>query len=554
MMPPMGAGGEHMGGSQVTTGVSAALPAGLPRGNATPGMGAGVAQLAPQTLLQRCLSFPAMLGAILVAAAATTARIFILDPDVWWHIKQGADILATHHVPRVDAYSLTLSGHAWTAYEWMGDALLAATYRLGGLSATELLSIVLSGAIMLSLYALATLRSGNSKAGFVAAAMLFVPAAASFNLRPQMLGYLFLILTLIFLERLRQGKPGTVWLLPVMMLIWVNTHGSWIIGLGTIGVYLAAGLFRYKLGDIEAVRWDPSDRLRMVCVFLLCSVSTVITPYGTQLAKYPFQVASSLPIGIANVEEWQSMPFNESLGKYFLVLLLGFVLLQIAFRFTWRLEEFGLFLLGTAMACIHARFLLLFVPFLAPLLATTLARWLPRYERHKDLYALNAALMAVVLTVILWLFPSQASLERTVASKFPVGAVSYLDQHPVAGPMYNSYFFGGYLVWARAPQHKVFLDGRSELYERGGLLGDFLEISSIKPDALAVMQKYGIQSCLLVRDEPLATVLAALPDWERVYEDQTSVLFVRRGNLAASSTETAGAETAAAGSAQGNRL
>jgi hypothetical protein len=400
--------------------------------------------------------------------------------------------------------------------------------------------MVLASAIMVGVYALATLRSGNSKAGFVAAAMLFIPAAASFNLRPQMLGYLFFILTLIVLERARQLRALGVWLLPPLMLVWVNTHGSWIIGLGTIGAYLAAGLFEFRVGDIEARRWPPADRLRLAVVFALCTVSTVITPYGTGLAKYPFDVASSLPVSVANIQEWQAMPFNELLGKTFLVLLLGFVLLQVAFRFTWRLEEFALFVFGTAIACIHARFLLLFVPFFAPLLATTLERWFPPYEREKDRYFLNAGLIAVMFGLVVWFIPSRTSLEHTVADRFPVGAVEYLAHHPAPAPMFNSYFFGGYLVWSRAPEHKVFLDGRSELYEHGGVLVDFIEVVDIRPDALSILQKYGVQSCLIQRDEPLATVLAALPDWQKAYEDHTSILFVRRNSSQTTSAENSG--------------
>jgi hypothetical protein len=98
--------------------------------------------------------------------------------------------------------------------------------------------------------------------------------------------------------------------------------------------------------------------------------------------------------------------------------------------------------------------------------------------------------------------------------------------------MYNTYGFGGYLIFSRGPEHKVFLDGRSELYERGGVLADYLEIADLKPNAIAILQKYGFESCLIKRDEALATVLAALPDWRKEYEDGTSVLFVRRSALA----------------------
>jgi len=180
-----------------------------------------------------------MLGALLVAAVAITARAFTLDPDVWWHLKVGQGILATHHWPIADPYSFTAPGQHWLSYEWFGEVLLAATWRFGGVRAFEILQVALGSAIMLALYALATLRSGNSKAGFVTAALLFVLATPSFNLRPQMFGYLFLVLTLIMLEAFRRGNRGAVFLLPATMLVWVNTHGSWIIGLGAIGVYIA---------------------------------------------------------------------------------------------------------------------------------------------------------------------------------------------------------------------------------------------------------------------------------------------------------------------------
>jgi hypothetical protein len=66
------------------------------------------------------------------------------------------------------------------------------------------------------------------------------------------------------------------------------------------------------------------------------------------------------------------------------------------------------------------------------------------------------------------------------------------------------------------------------LYERGGVLADYLDIQDVRPDALSVLEKYGFQSCLMNQDAPLVTLLAALPNWQKVYEDSTSILFVRR--------------------------
>src|SRR4029077_18655345 len=110
---------------------------------------------------------------------------------------------------------------------------------------------------------------------------------------------------------------------------------------------------------------------------------------------------------------------------------------------------------------------------------------------------------------------------------FPVGAVAYLRAHPTPGPMYNTYGFGGYLIWA-LPEQKVFIDGRGDLYEDGGAFLEYLQVADMKPAAFMVLRAHGIQSCLLESQEALATVLATNPEWEKRYSDGVSTLFVRR--------------------------
>jgi hypothetical protein len=480
------------------------------------------------SLLRLMFSFPAMLGTFLVGRVFYEARAFFVDPDLWWHIKTGENILSTHHWPTTDPYSFTVAGQPWIACEWFGDVVLATAARFGGVVGLQALLIVLSCVVMLALYSFATLRSGNSKAGFVAAAVLCSLAFASFTLRPQMLGYLFLVLTLIALERFRQGRHRALWFLPLLVLVWINTHGSWIIGLGAIFAYWMSGLVGVRMGNLESKLWTPAERKSISLVFLLCLAVLPFTPYGTETAAYPFEVASKLPIGVSNIAEWQSMPFDLMGGKMFLGLLLGFILLQVIFRFTWRLEELALFLFGTMMACLHVRFLLVFVPFCAPMFAAVVARWLPPYDRKKDHYVLNAVLMSGVVVAMVHYYPSRQDIERRVSQAFPTGTVEYIRQHHISGPLLNNYAFGGYLVWS---DQKVFVDGRSDPYERGGALSDYLYITHLKPGAMTVLHGYGIQSCLLERDEPLATFLTASPEWQRIASDDVAVLFVRRGTV-----------------------
>src|SRR5262249_49807369 len=157
----------------------------------------------------------------------------------------------------------------------------------------------------------------NSKAGFISSVILCSLAAGSFTARPQMFGYLFLVFTLLILEKFRQGTSWLLWALPPIVLVWVNTHGSFVIGIGVIVVYLLAGLFDFSAGSVEANAWTAKQRLQLESALLMCLAVLPITPYGTQLAVYPFDMAFSQPVNIANVSEWRPMPFDLLGGKIF---------------------------------------------------------------------------------------------------------------------------------------------------------------------------------------------------------------------------------------------
>jgi hypothetical protein len=470
-------------------------------------------------------SFPAMLAMCLVGRVFYEARNFFVDPDLWWHIKVGQDLLRTHHFPTTDTYSWTVAGHSWIAYEWLGEVALALVNRAGGVMALSAILFVLSSIIMLTIYALATVRAKNSKAGFVSALILCSLAFGSFTMRPQMFGYLFLVLTLLVMEKFRQGVTWPLWTLPAIFLAWVNIHGSFIIGIGVIVLTLLSGLFSFSKGSVEAVAWTREQRIKLETCLLLCIAVLPITPYGTQLAVYPFDMAFSQPINVASVNEWRPMPFELVGGKIFLGIIVIMFLLQVFFQFKWRVEELALAVGGAAMACLHVRFILLFVPFFAPVFAFALARWIPAYKKSIDKFALNAILMAAAAVAIFHYWPTQKKLDEVVSKASPVGALQYLANHPQPGKMLNSYGFGGYLVKSGIP---TFIDGRGDLFERGGVFADYAHLTQFKPGAFGILRNYDISVCLLERDEPLSTALLESAAWRRVYVDKTSAIFVRQ--------------------------
>ena len=485
-------------------------------------------------VLRRFFSFPVLLGALLFAGVfagtyaddIAGARLFI-EGDTWWHVATGQRILTTHTWPTSDPFSFTVSGQSWMAYEWLGEVAMALATRWGGLAGMAALLLGLGSAIMLLLYYYCYLRSGSWKAAFIGCALLLPLTSGFFTLRPQLMGYVLLVVTLICLERYRRGRQRNLWILPLVFLVWVNTHGSFVLGLFILGVYWVSGLFRFEFGGLIAEPWSAHQRRHFAWISLVSVVALLITPYGSRLAAYPLQVAFLQPISVANIYEWAPLPFDLLMGKLFLGLLILFLLAVLALRPTFRLEEVGLLLPAIYASCMHRRFALLFIVVFTPFLATILGRWVPPYRPQKDRYVLNAVLIFLVVAGLLSFFPSSERLARVMPRKFPVGAVEYLKQHPLEGRIYNEYFWGGYLIWAR-PGKNVFIDGRADIYEYAGVFSDYLAIARMAPNALFLLRKYDIDACLVEPNTPLSTLLRALPDWQITYEDKTSALFVHK--------------------------
>jgi len=521
----------------------------------------------PGRVLRRLFSFPVFLGLLLVGAVCANTflklhelkslpsghyHVFFMEGDTWWHVAVGDRIFSAHTWPESDSYSFTAQGNDWISSQWLGEVAMALAMRLGGLKALMALFIGLAGGMMLLIYYYADLRCGNAKAAFVSCALLFPLASLSFSLRPQLFGYILLLTVLIVLERFRQGRRGCLWILPGVFLLWVNTHGSFVFGLLALGAYLAGGLSRFHRQPPNPESripspglWSPQQRQHLLVITLFSVLALTLTPYGTRLAAYPLQMALLQP-DLRSLQEWQPLPLRGFYGMLLLILVLLFLLYLIASIWaptracperrkggaptgvSYRLEDIVLFLLAAYAACRHARFAVVFVIFCAPLLAGLLARVVPQYQPQKDRYAVNLALTVLIGMGLIKFFPGIRELSGAIECAFPQGAVKYVHGHSVPGPMFNVDYWGGYLIQSLGPRHKVFIDGRFDLYEYSGVVRDYLSIYGLQGDSAMLLRKYNVRSCLIERASPLAASLANSPDWRKVYADELSAVFVKR--------------------------
>ncbi|MGA7926353.1 MAG: hypothetical protein WCA20_10165 [Candidatus Sulfotelmatobacter sp.] len=484
---------------------------------------------------RRVFSFPVLLGAtlalsvLLVTSATGPGKLFV-EGDVWWHVATGQLILSTGHLPTVDPYSFTVHGHPWMAYEWLGEMLMAAAVRLDSLQGLQILLVLLSAILVVLTFCYAWFRTRNPLASAAAVALLLQVEQPMFTLRPQMLGYIFLMLTLISLDLFKQGRLKSLWFLPVIFTVWVNTHGSFVLGLFFVACYWASGLVSFQWGNLVADRWEEGKRRHLLLVSLLSGLALFVTPYGTRLATYPFELMLIQPLNVRYVVEWRQLDLSTSWGQAFLIVLLAWIAAQVISPIVYRLEILAPLLLLTYESLVHFRFLLVFVPLFAPIMATYLARWLPGYDAAKERYAMNVVFIAAILLAGVALLPSNKKLQETLRRTYPVGAVEYLRAHPLPSGMFNDDHWGGFLIWSLGPQHKVFIDGRLDIYEYAGVLADYVSIARADQSTFVLFQRYGIRACLLPREGPLVAKLAGSPDWEKAYEDGESVIFLRRGN------------------------
>ena len=155
----------------------------------------------------------------------------IADPDFWWHLRTGQLIVQTLTIPHTDPFSYTRVGQPWITHEWLSEMLIYALFRLGNYG----LLIFTFSIIITAAFLLTYLRSPAETRPYVAGFVLLLAAvstAPTWGVRPQMISLLLTSLVLLLLDRFRRdGQLRFLIPLPLITLIWVNSHAGYFLGL-----------------------------------------------------------------------------------------------------------------------------------------------------------------------------------------------------------------------------------------------------------------------------------------------------------------------------------
>ncbi|KPK57336.1 MAG: hypothetical protein AMK73_10265 [Planctomycetes bacterium SM23_32] len=498
--------------------------------------------------------------------------------DVWWHLKTGRLILQTGRVPHTDPFSFTAAGHPWTHHSWLADLALTGAYQAGG---TAGLIAVRAGAIAASLMLawLAARRRGVS-AGL--ASVLVIGAALQLKVRalarPYVFSFVLFMLFALIVQGCRRSPPsgspegrrrsgeerwlaaedsflwggaGRLLLLPLLMVLWANVHAGFVSGLLLIGAFGAGEVA--ETAARKGLRRCPGELLRgpdgarfraMVVAGVLCLAASVVTPGGPATLLYPFQLLRGVKL-VKRILEWQPVPFRTQFGVFWALLPLGGV---IMLRSLWlsarsgRLRgEAGQFVTDTLLmagfavlavqAARHMAWFLLLAPsvlgwHLAAARRACADDGPPSVPEERPLYAVVACVLAFFVGV----WPSVKGGPPsfgTVRDKFPERACDFVAREGLTRyRLYNSYEWGGFLIWRFWPELRVFIDGRCLVYG-DDIIGQAIAVEQGAEGWKDVLERWQVEMLLVRYHKRDSSHLFADGRWRCVYWDDAAVIGLR---------------------------
>lgn len=476
----------------------------------------------------------AAFGLLLFALAL---QVRATDADFWWHLRAGQWILEQRRIPHTDPFSYTACGRPWIAHSWLADIALYLLYRYAPFILHPLRALLQVATFGL-LLRMAWQRWPRLLPCLLLVLAAFAATAGLWLTRPNSLSLTLFVVVLYLWHLYKSRGKNRLWLLPPLFAFWANLHSGFIFGLLLLGCLWVgealAGRFWSDPFPLEGRRW-----WRLGLYLLLSAVASLLNPYGWALLGYPFRyLLGGFTLHTHYVGEWLSPNFQEPAG-----LLFALLLLLLPAGMAWRRvgmapAETLAILAFTLLALRAVRAAGVAVPLLSYGAAGVFGwgvaprsgigrhgAW-PRPSRWGFWlwYGGVGLLLLLLLAGIGLEFAAWGVREGFVSeSGYPRGAAEYLQKETGSGRLFNSYNWGGYLIW-KLPERPVFIDGRADLYG-DALFAEYLQVWRAEPSWAEVLARWQVEWVVCERGVPLATLLESNPSWSKVYDDGTAVVY-----------------------------
>lgn len=473
---------------------------------------------------------------IMLSEVFLLGLVKIWEYDLWYHLKAGELVLNSGVINRLDPFSFSVDNRLWSVQSWLAGVIFYLVYSAGGLYALNILNAVVITLVFTFVFLTARLfRQGPNN--FLLAFIIIMIAAFALrfriSLRPHTFEFLLLAITLYLLNSYRCKGKNLLFLIPIVQIIWVNTHASHILGLLLPLVFMTGEAAKFPLSG----RFEKKAVSAYLIVFVANMFATLVNPVTYQAFTLPF-VITGQELYMHNIDEWQPMEWAHVFGY--------------GIRYTWGfIALLGLTLAGFALnrRKVEATDALLIIVFLVMALkgirlmaefAIVAAPIAVRYLQAPSGRFLNTRLAAAAMSVvtIFSVIPITAAdsayafgfgIKKDV---FPEKAVSFMERESIKGNGFNSFGFGDYLVWRLYPKQKVLIHGRNEVFPEE-FYKRYLDAHTSPDVWKEVTGQYGIEYALLeyltdLSGDEAVEHLVSNPEWALVYWDKVAIIYVKR--------------------------
>jgi hypothetical protein len=444
------------------------------------------------------------------------------DPDMGWHIKAGEIIWQSGAIPFKDNLTFT-SDQRWYNLSWSWDILMYWVFTAFGESGLVYLQALLFAALIGSLYA-STLYfkefSTDTRAIITTISGLLVWDVL--YLRPQLISYFLALIALLLLSN---RKSYSLYLIPLLTIIWVNIHGSFIVMYTVLAAFILGALYERNYS------WFKT----LIFISALSTIALLINPLGY---KVIIGVARTLDSTItAYISEW--MPFTFG-AEYAATLCITILLIIGGFTNDKIPMSYRVLALLWLLAALCSKrsfgfFGILALPYFGYALNPIVQKSSSKFvftRQYKTLLTLAFAIMAV-LSPFKDKIPYFQEKEVRNTQKVPLDAINFLNKNCNNAKIFNDYNLGGYLALYVNPNIKYFIDGRAGTAFSEEFIKKYLNGVIGPSDIESVLTKYPVDAAFVSNDLFYKTTYHKyFANWNKIYKDNKVTIYRNRNSKA----------------------
>lgn len=459
--------------------------------------------------------------------------------DLGFHLAAGRWIVENFSVPHTDIFTYTVSANEYIDIQWLYQVinyLVQSLVGYGGLTALNMFLVVSIFALLLKRFNAAGVPAYLS-AALLLVAIITIQLRISY--RPEVFTWFFMVLTISVLDKYFYKKQGNLILIPLITILWVNSHGLFILGIGIIGAYNVSVFIRDRKPDNRLLLWSTA-----------AAVSTLINPYFTKGILFPVTLYTRLQEGnifrktITELKppgELLSTPGLETIiYAFYGMAVIGALLLVITYkkRQVHQLIIFAAFLYISYSSFRNIPIFILYGSYITGLALSDIIysaginTITKKFSPFKRYFAAALVLISVLtgarIVTGAYYFKNNsaikfgAGIDRTM---LPEKAAGYLAEKNSGGRIINTLAYGGWLEWKL--KQPVFIDGRLEVIGEN-FYAKYL--AALKTGGIVTLtNEYSAQ--IVFSDPETITwnkdLFASTVNWRMDYLDNNAVIFVK---------------------------